>query len=121
MLRLRTLGTASIERDDVPIGGAATQRRRIALLALLAVAADLGVTRDKLVAYLWPERDERARHLLNQTIYALRRELAGDELFLGTDPVRLNPQAITSDIGELSAAIAAGEHEKAAELYTGPF
>src|SRR3954468_1656642 len=99
MLRLRTLGTASIERDGTPLAGAATQRRRIALLALLASAGDLGVTRDKLIAYLWPERDDRARHLLNQTIYALRRELGADDLFLGTDPVRLNPQRVTSDIG----------------------
>jgi serine/threonine-protein kinase len=84
---LRTLGTTALERDEVAVGGPATQRRRIALLALLAVAADLGVTRDKLVAYLWPERDERARHLLNQMLYSLRRELGEDELFLGTDPL----------------------------------
>ena len=121
MLRLRTFGTATLEGDDGPVGGAATQRKRLALLALLAVAGDTGLSRDKLVAYLWPERDERARHLLAQTLYALRRELGGEEVVLGSDPVRLNPQLLPSDVAEFETALDKGELEQAASLYRGPF
>jgi DNA-binding SARP family transcriptional activator len=123
MLRLRTFGTASLERDDGPLGAAGTQRRRLALLALLAVARDRGVTRDKLVAYLWPERDESARHLLAQTIYAMRRELAtgDDDLFVGTDPVILNEQAITADVVEFERLLDRGDADAAVALYHGPF
>ena len=121
MLRLRTLGTVLLEREDGPVAGPAAQRRRLAMLALLAIAGDLGTSRDRLIAYLWPERDERARHLLNQTLYALRRELGADDLFLGTDPLRLNPDAISSDVAEFTRALEAGELERAVELHAGPF
>src|SRR5216117_3360961 len=75
-LRLRTLGGLAVERNP-PLGpGAAAQRRPLALLALLAAASERGVSRDKLLACLWPESSqEKARHLLTQTLYALRRDL----------------------------------------------
>jgi len=73
MFRLRTLGGLTLERDGAPYSGPATQRRRLALLALLA-AADSAVSRDRLMAHLWPEADpERARHSLDDALSALRR------------------------------------------------
>lgn len=121
MLRLRTFGTAALEGDDGPVGGAATQRKRLALLALLAVAGDAGMSRDKLVAYLWPERDERARHLLAQTLYALRRELGGEDVVVGSDPVRLNPELLPSDVNDFEGFLEKGELERAVALHRGPF
>ena len=51
MLSLRTLGGLYVANEDgEPIAGAVTQRRVLALLAVLAVAGDRGVTRDKLLA-----------------------------------------------------------------------
>ncbi len=42
---------------------------------------------DKLVAYLWPESDaERARHVLNQLLYAQRRQFGEDGFFLKDAP-----------------------------------
>jgi len=74
MLRLRTFGGLSLFRGSENLTGAVTQRRRLAILALLAVGRDVGVSRDKLLSYLWPESDqERARHVLNQLLYAQRR------------------------------------------------
>jgi DNA-binding SARP family transcriptional activator len=36
------------------------------------------LTRDKLIGLLWPERDdERARHLLSQSLYVLRGAAGG--------------------------------------------
>src|SRR5262245_42544719 len=42
-----------------------------------------GVSRDSVINTLWPDTDEeRARHTLNQTLYALRRELGSDEIIV---------------------------------------
>ena len=88
MFRLRTFGGLTLDRDGVPYAGPATQRRRLALLALLA-AADTAVSRDRLMGYLWPEADpERARHSLDDALSALRRELRSDVLFLGVASLR---------------------------------
>jgi DNA-binding SARP family transcriptional activator len=122
MLRLRTFGGLSLFRGDQNLTGAITQRRRLAILALLAVAGDAGMSRDKLVAYLWPESDaERARHVLNQLLYAQRQQIGDEALFLGRKTLRLNPAVLTSDAGDLAAAVARGELESAVGLYGGPF
>src|SRR5205823_4106329 len=42
MLRLRTLGGISLESDTGALGAAAVQRRRLAILALLATSRDRG-------------------------------------------------------------------------------
>jgi len=85
------------------------QRRRLALLALIASGRGKGVSRDKLVSYLSPESSaESARHSLHQLLYYLRQQL-GDDAFLGSDPLRLNPAIITSDVAEFEDAIERGE------------
>src|SRR4029453_18923644 len=98
-----------------------TQRRRLALLALLAVGGQRGLSRDKLQAYLWPDGSpEGARHALEQAIYGLRRQL-GEELFAGTNPLTLNQAVLESDVAELAAAGEAGGHASVVRLYRGPF
>jgi len=126
MLRLRTFGGLTLARGSEDLTGAMTQRRRLALLVLLAVAGPVGMSRDKLLAYLWPESDaERARHVLNQLLYAQRRQVGGDgeegELFLGRKTLRLNPAVIATDVGAFEEALAAGDPVAAAAQYTGPF
>ena len=122
MLRLRTFGGISLASGTAPLTGAATQRRRLALLALLAVAGERGLSRDKLVAYLWPESDaERARHVLNQLVYAQRKHFGNQHLFTGQKTLRLNPDVIWTDVGAFEAAADGGELEEAVGYYTGPF
>jgi adenylate cyclase len=121
MFLLRTLGGLALERDGVVQKGPATQRRRLALLAVLA-AADAPLSRDRLVSLLWPEADvERGRHSLDDALSALRRELRHDALFLGVGSLRLNPDALASDIALQAAALGAGDAEGAVALYAGPF
>ena len=109
MLRFRTLGGAAVESETGPIGGAAAQRKSLALLALLALAGDRGISRDKLLAYLWPETDpDRAGHRLTQALYALRRDLQVGALFLGSAELRLNAELMGSDVAEFVAARHAG-------------
>ena len=122
MNRLRTFGSIALERDGLPLAGRATQRRRLALLALLASAGSRGVRRDKLLAYLWPESDaEQGRHSLSQTLYSLRQELGADVILAGVDDVRLNAALLPSDLGEFEEALGAKQLGRAVALYTGPF
>jgi DNA-binding SARP family transcriptional activator len=121
MLRLRTFGGLSLSRGDENLTGAITQRRRLAILALLAAAGEPGVSRDKLLAYLWPESDgDHARHVLNQLLYAQRRQV-GESLFLGRKTLRLNPSLIWTDVRAFDVALEAGELETAVALYAGAF
>jgi serine/threonine-protein kinase len=122
MLRLHTLGGLTLSRGSENLTGALTQRRRLAILALLAVAGESGMSRDKLLAYLWPESDaERARHVLNQLLYAQRRQAGSPSLFAGQKTLRLDPAVIRTDVAEFGRALAAGDLAAAAELYHGPF
>ena len=87
MLRLCTFGGLTLSRGTEDLTGAITQRRRLAILAILAVAGRQGLSRDKLQAYLWPESDaDRARHVLNQLIYAQRRQVETSRSFSARRP-----------------------------------
>ena len=122
MLQIRTLGGLSIHGASRAPAGAATQPRRLAVLAYVARAGDRGVTREKLLALLWPDSDEDAgRRALSQSLYALRRDLNVDELFLGVQDLRLNPDVASCDVLEFETAVAERNLERAASLYVGPF
>lgn len=121
MVELRTFGGLSLEANGAPSPGAAAQRKTLALLALLA-RHPRGLSRDKLIAYLWPETDaEHGRSLLRQACYALRRDLHEDKLFLGTTELRLNAAVVTSDVQTFEDALARGDRARAVEVYAGPF
>ena len=119
IVRLETFGGLALV--DGAGAAAATQHRRLALLALLAAAGERGLTRDKLLAYLWPERPApNARHALEQLLYSLRRQVDA-ALFLGTDPLHLNPGIITSDLAAFEEAFERGAGAAAVAQYRGPF
>src|SRR5215204_6028323 len=73
MIRVHTLGGLSVrDGDGKPLTGPATQPRRMAILALLARAGDRGLTREKVLAQLWPDADDdRGPKALAQALYAL--------------------------------------------------
>ncbi len=122
MLAVRTFGGLAVEHDGAVCDGAAARRKTLALLALLAAAGKNGASREKLIAYLWPEADTaRGHHLLKQACYALRRDLHQPELFLGRDKLRLNPAIVTSDPESFDAALDRGDLAHAVALYRGPF
>jgi len=52
-LRLSTFGGLSLTGESGPVTGAATQRRKLALLAVLATGGERGVSRDRLLALFW--------------------------------------------------------------------
>jgi DNA-binding SARP family transcriptional activator len=122
MLTLGTLGGVALFREGKPLGGRSSQRRRLALLAMLAVARDRGISRDKAISYLWPEHDtNRARHALSQLLYAIRRDLGEDCINAGIDDLRLNSHVIATDVDAFEQARAEGNLDAAAAAYGGSF
>ena len=104
------------------MAGAAAQPRRLAVLALLARAGRPGITREKILALLWPdEPEERARRSLNQAVYSLRRDLGGEDALVGGKDLRLNLDRIEVDTIEFDDALKEGDFERAIVLYEGPF
>ena len=121
MLRLHTFGGCFLERDGARLDTLSGQRKALALFAVLATGTR-GVSRDSLLASLWPETDEeRARTSLRQLVHALRTQLAAPALLLPSAELRLNPDIITSDVADFRDAVRAGDHEAAAALHVGPF
>ena len=115
-------GGASIQVGGLPIGSRATHRHPLALLAVLIAAGGRPLSRDKLIALLWPERDaDSARNLLKVSVHELRKEL-------GEGCIRSTGSQLTADLSVIScdavdfvAAIERGDDETACRLYTGPF
>jgi DNA-binding SARP family transcriptional activator/tetratricopeptide (TPR) repeat protein len=116
---LRTLGTLSIE------GGADAahrSRRALALLAMLAAEGPVGVERDRILAFFWPNSDEeRAANSFRQILHGIRRDLADATLIYEGGRLRLNPSVFSVDLWDLERAIRDGQFELADELYRGPF
>jgi TolB-like protein/DNA-binding SARP family transcriptional activator/lipoprotein NlpI len=122
MYSLRLLGGISLAGPSGPLSGRVVQHRQLAVLALLAMAREKGCSRDKLAGYLWPESpEERARHLLADSIYLLRKSLG--DIVVGTsgDVLRLNPDVIRADAVEFQENLERGDLEAAVALYGGPF
>jgi DNA-binding SARP family transcriptional activator len=118
--RLTTFGGVSLLRDGEPFAGAVAQRQRLALLALVARYGARGIARDRVMSILWPgDSSTDARHSLDQAISATRIP-DGARLVDGVATLRLNAEAVSSDVGEFDEA-SRDAPERAIELYAGPF
>jgi serine/threonine-protein kinase len=115
-------GAAIVAEDGVALSSRAAQRHRLALLALLALAPDRRLSRDKLIAHIWPEtRTERGRSLMNDSVYLLRAALGDDAILTKGDDLFLDANLVRADVAEFEAALERGDHENAVALYRGPF
>ena len=119
-LKLHLFGGARLVSDGTSVGGPAAQRRRLAVLALLALAPRRTATRERILALLWPDHSpDAARRLLSEAVYVLRRELGegvvgtvGDELTLAS--------TLLCDVDDFMAAAKAGDGAAATKTYGGP-
>jgi DNA-binding SARP family transcriptional activator len=119
MARLTLLG-GTFAQDDAgeSVQGRLAQRHSLALLALLAIER-VAVSRDKLVAYLWPGKDEAAaRHRLSVAMHVIRHSLGPDVLLVRGDAVALDPGGWDVDAWRFRDLLAGGELE-AAIAYSG--
>lgn len=120
-LSIRLLGSPAVERDSAPIGGAATQRRVLALLGVLGADRNGGVPRDRLIGLLWPEAQYvKGRHALAQLVYHTRRVLGEPGLIAGVAELRLDATVADVDVVAADAALEAGDDAAVARLHRGP-
>lgn len=118
--RLRLLGSPAIEGGERTLSGRVAQRHRLAVLALLALAPAQRLSRDKLIAYLWPESDaERGRNLLNVACYNLRAALGETALLSLGDDLQLNGDVVQADVIEFELATRQRDYARAVTIYHG--
>jgi DNA-binding SARP family transcriptional activator len=123
MIRLRVLGGFTLVPACASVPSPAHRPRVLALLALLAGHGLNGISRDKLLAYLWPESDSvHARNSLKQALFSLRHTFGCQPLATtGAGFLQLDYLEAHVDLWEFEAAVLAGEDRLAAALYHGPF
>lgn len=122
MLCLRTLGGLYVTRDDPLSPPVSPRRRLLALLALIAGHDPPGISRDKLLAYLWPDSDTaHARNSLKQALYSLRHIFGPPVVTERGGLLRLDPERIQVDLWQFDAAMSRGDESAAISVYHGPF
>lgn len=119
----RTLGRVVLLGADGPVRGRAVQRRRLAVLSMLAAAPDGIVSRDRIVGRIWSDTEQSTgRRLLSDALYALRKALGEDAMLsLGHEEIRLNGKVIWSDVAAFNRALEADALGEAIRHYQGDF
>ncbi len=121
MVSIELLGGACLRVGDTVLSGPPVQRHRVALLALILDAWPRPLPRDRALALLWPERDvAAARRLLNLSVHVLRGALGEGVIRSVGDGLVYEPAGAACDLHDLRAAFAAGDIDRAAQLYQGP-
>jgi DNA-binding SARP family transcriptional activator len=108
-LRLRCLGGLALLHEGTPLAGPGAQRRRLALLSVLAASGGTGVSREFLSALFWSDSDsDRARHALAQLLYLVRRSPVVDPIIATPSELRLDPAVCSSDVADFDARLRTG-------------
>ena len=117
VLSFKLLGPFQVDR---PQGLKLLTRKVEALAAFLALSPGRLRHRGELAELLWGSRDEAlARHSLRQALSAIRRSLtkAGiDALVTDGDRVGFRPNAVTTDVAQLDAALREGSPQSLSSL-----
>jgi DNA-binding SARP family transcriptional activator len=123
MIRLRVLGGFGLVlglTGTPPVPG--LRPRVLGLLALLAGHRSEGISRDKLLGYLWPDSDSvHARNSLKQALFSLRHALDCQLPISGCGFLHLEYSAAEVDLWEFESALEMGTETLAVSLYGGPF
>lgn len=116
------LGGGRLEWQGEPWPGQASQKKRVALLALLAAARGHRLSRDSIMARLWPESDiDAARSSLNGAVHVIRKELGDEVLSSQGEELVLAPQGLQCDLWEFETAFAARDWHRCVAAHSGPF
>lgn len=121
MFVLKLLGSLSVQRVGAESGCVPLQKRRLELLAILALVRDEGISRERVQAFFWPESTrDRSRHALEQLVYATRRALDADVVTSDGGRLLLNGRIMVADTWAFSDAIRDERWEAAVSAYSGP-
>lgn len=120
MLRFDLLGrTLLVDDDGVIVTGRPAQRHCLALLALLA-GERRGLSRDRVIAYLWPDSDvSAARHRLSVALHVIRHRLGDDAIRSSGDALALDRDRWQVDLWRFEAAVSRGDFVGALALGKG--
>lgn len=98
----------------------ATQKRRLAILAYLALAPNRTASRETIMAMLWAEHSpDNARRLMAESVYQIRKELGADVLRVDGDVLTLQSR-VTVDVDRFVAAEEGGDLPSLLQFYQGP-
>jgi len=121
--KLVTLGGLQLlDADDQPAAPLTKHPRKLALLAVLALA-HRPISRDVLVEMFWGEQDERrARHSLSDALSEIRQVLGATAVSARRDTVALDAELpLAVDALAFHAACGVNDWSRAVALYAGPF
>jgi DNA-binding SARP family transcriptional activator/TolB-like protein len=91
-------------------------------LALLSTTLEKRLTRERVMASLWPDATpDSARRSLSESLYALRQVLGDAAIVSNGEELLLDPTILPSDLDSIEVAIAAGDADRAVREYVGPF
>jgi DNA-binding SARP family transcriptional activator len=122
MICLRVFGGFDLDMDGAGPLAPNVRPRVMALLALLVGHDPRGITRDKILAYLWPDSDTaHARNSLKQALFSLRHTFGRPVVLSAFGLLRLDPKVVEADLWLFESAIATGQEASAVSLYRGPF
>ena len=120
---LITLGRLTLlDPAGVAVESLATRRRKLSLLAVLALAKR-PLSRDSLAEMFWGDHpDDRARHALSDALSHLRRTLGRQSITLRHADVELSENApLSVDAIALARAVEGKRYSAAVALYGGEF
>ena len=125
MIRFQLFGVPDLRADGAAKAFTVlAQAKQVAMLAILCVARDGSIRRDRLLPLLWPDLDEsRARNSLSKAIHNCRRAL-GDGAIGGrfVEEIALDVSAWSCDLWDFDDALARGDREAALRIaMTGEF
>ena len=121
MFILELLGPISLRGDARPVPVAAQQKRPLGLLTIITLHGRRGVSRDRIESYLWPDNSTaRAKHALDQLVYAIRQALGNDAILSAGPQLQLNPEVVRADVWDFEDAIRVGQWAAAVGHYKGP-
>jgi len=107
MICLRALGCLDLDLGNADGAASSLRPRVLALLALLLGSRAAAISRDKVVAYLWPDSDtEHARNSLKQALFTLRHCLGRAIVQSCCGGLRLDHALVACDVWEF-------EHDQA--------
>jgi DNA-binding SARP family transcriptional activator len=120
MIECRMLGPVGLLVDGAPPPAELLWKKNLALLAYLVLSPRHTRTREHLVGLLWGDKPESAaRHSLNEALRVLRRAVGEGALHTDATTVRLDPEAVSTDLAAFAGHEAAEEWEAAAALVAG--